>query len=431
MNHKKFWLFTLAFLLLCMTVVAIGGCAADDDDDDNTELGDDDDDSSNPDPTTGPVAPPADPDIIVNPAGIAAIYTDFFSNTLVAALDLVLGAFTEENLIDGSSTGASITTTLSNDVVLSTNPNAEHEIVIIDRINSTLTLIDSDDFSVIRQIDVGEGAALNPRDTIRITAEKSYATRYDVSGENGSDIAIYNPGTGEVTGKIDLAGQTTTDTVLARPDTLIRGYGLIWVTLSEISADFFSYGSGVVVGIDPESDEVRVNVVIPGLKNCQGSAYDPVANMLYIVCSGDWDTDFSDSAIVAIDAEADPPSVVATYSADSVGGGTQKFAQFLQVVDDKLFAIMVDPGWPAAVNDRLYRIDIADDSAELLFEGTAGFVFNGVLADTENETLYLSDAGWGASALRSFDLFGAPTTEPTAIDNTAAAGLGPNMLSFY
>jgi len=153
---------------------------------------------------------------------------------------------------------------------------------------------------VIRsQFSVGPGFAANPQDIFFLSSERAYVSRHEANPsptdeaadfDEGDDILIVDPESGEALGRIPLAGYAPPSEsggfFPARPGrmTLIGDY--IWTALRALSLDFQKGGEGVLVGIDPELDEVGQTLQLPGARNCGSLKAWASGDGAWGVCTG-------------------------------------------------------------------------------------------------------------------------------------------------
>src|SRR6185369_5461609 len=100
-----------------------------------------------------------------------------YKTTLVSLVDPVTDTVTKDNCINSGSKPVTLTATLSGDVVVPTQAQPSGEVLLIDRLNSTLTWVAPRTCEVTRQVNVGEGKAANPQDVIPVRDKKVYVAR--------------------------------------------------------------------------------------------------------------------------------------------------------------------------------------------------------------------------------------------------------------
>ena len=217
-----------------------------------------------------------------------------FSTMSLSILDTT-GALVRADCVD-SATGAngSVTSTISGDAVLPSQPQLGGNVVIIDRGNLALTFVDPTSCTITRQI-LLPGSRTNPQDVVMLAPHKAYLTRYDrnLAATDptlaGNDIAVIDPATGAQTGRIDLdsyASAVAGATILARPDWALLVDGQVVVSLNENDQGFANYGEGKILVVDPATDKVTAAVALTGLANCSGMSYVDAQKTLLVACGG-------------------------------------------------------------------------------------------------------------------------------------------------
>jgi hypothetical protein len=281
--------------------------------------------------------------------GLAVVNSDF-STTSLSILDAT-GALVRADCVD-SATGAtgSATKTISGDAVLPSQPQLGGEVIIVDRGNVALTFVNPSSCAIVRQIPV-PGVKTNPHDVVMLTNGKAYVTRYDLNLAAtdptlaGNDIAVINPTTGALLGRIVLdvyASTVAGATILSRPDRALLVEGKVIVSLDEVDQGFKSYGQGMLVVVDPATDTVAASVALTGLANCEGMTYLDAQETLLVACGGPFGGATSESGIAVVDLSVSPPvlkRVIPSAAFDGrpldiswvlalppTGGGTRAFA---------------------------------------------------------------------------------------------------------
>lgn len=304
--------------------------------------------------------------------GLAVLNSDF-SATSLSLLDGE-GTLVRADCVD-SATGATggATKTISGDVVLPSQPPLGGGVVLVDRGNGVLTFVDPVGCTIVRQLPV-PGPKTNPHDLVMLAADKAYVTRYDLNlaatdpDLAGNDVAIIDPTTGALRGRIPLDAYASTaggQSVLARPDRALRIDGRVVVSLDEIDQRFARYGEGKLVIIDPASDAVTAAVALTGLANCAGITDLPSARLVLVACGGPFGGPASQSGIAVVDFAVWPPALARVIPAAAFDGRPVNMGWVLALPPEtggtRAFAVTNDPN--AVDPDALFAFDYVDGTA--------------------------------------------------------------------
>jgi hypothetical protein len=305
----------------------------------------------------------------VNPppmTGLAVVNSDF-STTSVSILDTT-GALVRADCVD-SATGATggATKTISGDAVLPSQPQLGGNVVVIDRGNVALTFVDPSACTIVRQILV-PGVRTNPHDVVMLANHKAYVTRYDLNlaatdpALAGNDIAVIDPTTGALTGRIGLdayASPVAGATILARPDRALLVEGKVIVSLDEIDQGFKNYGQGKLAVIDPATDTITVAVALTGLSNCEGMTYVDAGKTLLVACGGPFGGPTSASGIAVVALGVSPPVLTRVIPSAAFDGRPLDMGWVLELPPasggTRAFAVTNDPN--AVDPDALFDFD--------------------------------------------------------------------------
>jgi hypothetical protein len=356
------------------------------------------------------------------PAGIAVIGSDFMSVSVPLA-DATTGAIIRDGCITSGSKPPGLTTALSGDVVLPSQPQPLHELLLIDRANATLTWVNPLSCEVLRQLNVGEGMSVNPHDVIAVSAHKAYVTRYAAS-----DLLIIDPSAATILGHVDLHAQSTRPAgdkpVSPMPDRGLLIGGRVYVSLNELSDDFKSAGPARVVMIDPMTDTVVGTIDLTALQNC-GVLAAPDSVHLAVGCSGI----FSDpgqidaSGVAWIDLAASPPAT----SVASAAGFAAAVSGFDLAVLSPALAFTVVPGdFTSMRPDALWAFDFTGGAPRKILDGSGPFALGGLVADAANKKLFIGDAADQDPRILLID-----ATMATVEKSISVSGLPPRSLAFY
>jgi hypothetical protein len=365
-----------------------------------------------------------------NALGVVVVHTDY-KTTAVSLVDPASGTVTKDNCIGSGSKAPQLTTALSGDVVPPTQPQPTHEVVLIDRQNATLTWVTPSTCEVARQLNIGEGKMANPQDLITISPTKGYVSRY---ASSHSDLAIIDPATAKITGRIDLEPHTPKAAggraVAPNPSRGVYARGKVYVVLTSLSEDYKYAATGRVVVVDPATDAVSGTIDLPPLKNCGSAAYLESAGALVVACGGLYGdpNQILDSGVAWIDLAASPPAVKVVLAA-AFG---RALSPFDAAAHSAYLAFAITGGeFSGTPPDQLWAFDPNVGAPRKLLDGKKAYTLSGLLVDPASKRLLVADAAPGAPKLHLFDLTdpGAPTLETSL--TSSATGLPPKYLSWY
>ena len=397
-------------------------------------------DGSAPPPTGTAVDAASDSAGTATPTGVVVLNSDY-SSCSVSFLDRD-GNLLLDGCLNSGSGGPGLAMALSGDVVLPTQVPAGGPVAIIDRTNTAITWLDAATCAVRGQLAVGTGFASNPHDVVTLSASKAYVTREAGNSkptpaagdfDDGNDVLIIDPARLEIVGRIDLLPFAPAG-VLPRADRALLAQGKVFVSLNAVSADYASYGTGRIVIIDPDRDQVTGTIDLPGVQNCGAMTYVAAAQRLLVACNGaygDPAAQAAGSAIVAIDLAQTPPVVVAQVAATAAGN--VPLSNLTVAAVDGTTALGVAVGaFGGTPPDSLWSLPLGDGVPAKVFDSTEGFVIGAVLYDQDRHRMLAADGTMNTAAyLRVFDQaaggFGAGRTVAT----NPTQKLPPRALSFY
>jgi hypothetical protein len=358
------------------------------------------------------------------PAGIAVIGSDYKSVSVPLA-DATTGAIVREGCITSGSKPPGLTTALSGDVVLPSQPQPSHELLLIDRANATLTWVNPRTCEVLRQLNVGEGMSANPHDVITVSAHKAYVTRYAPAA---SDLLVIDPAAATILGHIALGDQSTRPDgdrpVRPMPDRGIFTGGRVYLTLNELSDDFKSAGPARLVVIDPATDAVST-IDLPTLQNCGTLTALESVHRLAVGCSGVFDDpgQLAASGVGWIDLGVTPPAIQVVFAAEFAAPVSS--ADLAVLTPDLAFTVV--PGdFTSMRADALWAFDFAGGAPRKILDGSGPFALGGLVADAANKKLFIGDAADQDPRILVID-----ATMSTVEKTISVSGLPPRSLGFY
>jgi hypothetical protein len=368
--------------------------------------------------------------------GLAIVNSDF-STTSLSILDAA-GALVRADCVD-SATGAngSVTKTISDDAVLPSQPQLGNQLIIVDRGNVGLTFVDPGSCKILRQVLV-PGPRTNPHDVVMLTARKAYVTRYDrnLAATDptlaGNDIAVVDPTTGALRGRIDLdayASPVAGATLLARPDRALLVEGQVIVSLNEIDQGFATYGEGKVVMIDPATDTVTAAVALTGLSNCEGMTYVAAQEALLVACGGPFGGPASQSGVAVVDLSVSPPVLTRVISSAAFDGRPLSFGWALALPPNgggtRAFAVTNDP--KDVQPDALFAFDYVAGTATQV--ATSGPYTLGMPAGLPG-LLLMPNSTISTPRIELYDVTGTPAAT-TTFASDPVTGLPPQQIAPY
>ncbi|RKH54624.1 YncE family protein [Corallococcus llansteffanensis] len=342
------------------------------------------------------------------------------------------GMLSRDDCINSGTRAPALSQALSGDVALPSNPQAGHEVLLIDRGNAALTWVDPRTCQPLRQLAVGTGFAANPHDVVSLGANKAYVTRYERNNaptpaledfDEGNDLLIIDPSVPKILGRIDLLGTSPDPSVLPRADQALLAEGRVYVSLNALSPSFQSGSMGRVVIIDPGSDTVVGYVDIPGKKNCSTMTYLASTKTLWVSCAGvfsDGAQQANYSGLVAIDLGASPPAIKGVVDASAFGGRILlgKSAIFSE---QEIFAITAGD-FSGSPPDQFWTLGLSSSQATRLFEASESFVLGASLADLQRKRIFLTDGTASAPRIHIYD-----ASTPGTVREVSSFNPGPSL----
>ncbi|HEX3765174.1 MAG TPA: hypothetical protein VHW23_41040 [Kofleriaceae bacterium] len=372
------------------------------------------------------------------PVGLVVVNSDFMS-TSISLLDGSTGQVTKGDCIDSGTRPPGSTPALSSDVVVPSAPQPGNPVLLIDRKNAALTWLDPATCMPTHQLDVSTGFAANPHDVIGLSTTKAYVMRYDPSPNDagaGDDILIIDPSVPAITGRIDLSSfvvPVSGAVMKARPDHARLINGNVFVSLNELSDDFFSgVGHGRVIEIDPATDQVVATIDIPELADCVEMSYVEASQTLVVVCTGDFtaaDPTLT-SGIAYIDVSASPPVEVLHQTAAAFAG--RALSSYSGIAQNGALGFAVTPGvFGTTPHDRLWSFNVASGQATPVTDASDSFVYGTVLVDPDHLRVYLTDGFASTPRVQIYDYTSGTAVHQAAIEADAASGLPPREIARY
>jgi len=380
---------------------------------------------------------------LVPTTGLVSVNSDF-ATTTVSLIDPVTRALVRDDCVDSGSVSSDQSLTLSGDVVLPSQPQAGHPVVLIDRKHAVLSWVDPQTCKITGQLRVGSSTfAANPHDVVPVADGKIYVTRYarnaDAAAqadERGDDLLIVDPRPSPpaVMGRIDLASFAG-EGVEAHPDAGILAGGKVYVSLGNQSADYTVTAAGRVVAIDPGTDQVTGMIDLPGLKGCSRLDYIEASKTLVVACGGSFsDADqTAGSGIALVDLGAEPTLVKKVISG-TTPGAPFNFLWVRAFAENRLFAATLGAtdftSGAQLAPDALYLVDGVAGTAVKILEAAAYDLGRAAGGGTPG-ALFLPDAKASGPAVHIIDASASPPVEVGQLDANPANHLAPREIAWY
>jgi hypothetical protein len=321
------------------------------------------------------------------------------------------GKVKSAGILRSNSASPGLSVALSGDVVAPTDRVSTGQILLIDRYPaSVITIFDPAAASVVRQINVMMRS--NPHDALFARPDALYVTRYERKPDagkepfdEGSDVLVIDPGSGQITGRIDLtpAMAGAPADIEPHPDRMVLRDGKVHVLLAAYSANYQKSDDARLVTIDPATHTISGHTVVIGSRGCAGLAATQDGARFAIACSGTFGGELTptlDGAGIAIvDRMTDGSYAVSTFlGADVVGSAPPSFSLDFVSPERLLVATFgeLDPTGDVLRTDRLYEVDIPSATARVLAasDGEA-FAFGDVRCAPGCATCVVADASRG------------------------------------
>ncbi len=325
-------------------------------------------------------APPSGVELPEGPCGRGVfVASSDYQSTSIAILDWE-GELAAASILSSGSEQTGLSAPLSGDVVAPTARTSSGKLVLIDRSQAVITILDPVTASVEQQITVGTGFAANPQDVLE-TGGELLVSRYGQNPEPGREpfdeggdlLVVAGDGTLEARIDLDAAMAGAADGILPRPSRLSPVGGHVAVLLSAYSRDFSSSDDGRVALVDPERREVVSFARAEGLRGCSALAVSPSTTQIAVGCSGTFagsSTPSLEDSGVMVFALGSDASLTESWrlSAAELGGDPVSFSIAFAGEDRLLTTTFGRLGDDAAQErpDRLLLVDLETSSVSEL-----------------------------------------------------------------
>ncbi len=404
-----------------------------------------------------------------NPDGeLVILQSDYISTRVV--LSNADGEVVDSIFLSSGTCVSGLVSSLSGDVVLPTQPFANH-LAFIDRRNTDVLTLVANNGSV-RQFDLRQergpgqvrtGASTNAMDAISIATNRGieyWISRHDPNRsplarvENrGDDILVLNGDGNFVTSIVCDDSNVGNTAILARPEKLVSftdrdGKAWVLVALARLSENFSVAGPAAVCLIDPESYESRtfeLSILDPRLRemtNCGlvHATQTEAVSSLAVLCRGATFAGVEErrrsAGLVSFRLENGLPLVHFVWRASDFPQMPVPSGSVLMLGPDTVLAVSrADAGG----HDRWVKYSVAEDrettTFEILYEAQNAFVLGDGSARQVSATetrVYLPDAEHNTLLLRDWrrDAHGVWRSEPERTSSLPSGSLPARVVAW-
>ena len=378
------------------------------------------------------------------PAAVIVVMSDFVSTQV--ALSALDGETLSASFVSTASAGTSgLSFALSGDVAVPSTRPPSGRVVLVDRFGTNVvTWLDPETARVLAQLPVGTGFQSNPQDYLELDARRALVSRWDENAapgtqpfDAGGDLLVIDTQTPAITKAIALPREGD---VPPRPGSLSLVGDAAVVTLERLARDFKSAGDAVLVGVDPASERVAWQLVLPGLENCGGLTLSPSGRSAALACTGFIDREgraenLAQSAVVVFDVTRNPPSELRRFPASVFAG--EPVQSELEFFSETGVLVKTQTTFGGTRNNRLLALDLESGDAVTLVEadsdsrdGGQGIVYGGILCTPGcGNVCLLADADRGI--LRRFAIANGALEPLSSVRVEHEVGLPPRGLGSF
>ena len=324
---------------------------------------------------------PAGVDVPEGPCGHALVVMNSDYQSSSVAIVGYDGDVLSSAIVSSASETTGLSVPLSKDAVLPTTRTEAGEVLLLDREQAVLTVLDPVTATVTSQIELATGFnGANPQDVLEIGPSKLYVSRYGANAnagsepfDQGSDVLVVDRESEEILGRIDLAAmmEGAAEDILPNPSRMVRRGDQAFLLLSAYSKSFAKSDDGRVAVIDTETDEALSFAVVTGMRGCSALALAPSGDRVAVGCSGTFAGDavpsLEDSGVVVFRAGAEGDiDEEQRFSAEDLGGDPLSFS--LSFASDQSL-LLATFGRKNAANeqerpDRLLALDLSTGTTD-------------------------------------------------------------------
>jgi hypothetical protein len=320
--------------------------------------------------------PPAGVDVPDGPCGHALVVVNSDYQSSSVAIVGYDGAVLSSAIVSSASETTGLSVPLSKDTVAPTTRTTAGDVLLIDREQAVLTVLDPVSATVTAQIQLSTGFnGANPQDVLEVGPDRLYVSRYGANAnagsepfDAGSDILIVDSASAEISGRIDLASvmEGAADGILPNPSRLVLRDDHAFLLLSAYSKSFAMSDDGRVAVIDTNGDTVSSFAVVVGMRGCSALSLSPSGDRLAVGCSGTFAGDavpsLEDSGVVVFSVGANGDlDEEARFPAQDLGGDPISFSLSFATDDSLLIGTFgrKNADGDQERPDRLLALDIA------------------------------------------------------------------------
>jgi hypothetical protein len=390
------------------------------------------------------LAPEASPPTLSEgPCRAVSVNSDY-SSTSVSLLDGE-GRLCAARVLSSGSAPPGIVSALSGDVVPASTRHPDSWIALVDRYpNSVLTFVHPDERHVISQLSVGTGFAANPQDVAFLSRTKAYVSRAETNKapgrelfDEGGDVLVIDPAAPRIESRISLLGFTDAgpggEPLDPRPGGFALAGGLVWVHLHHLSRDLSAAGPGLVLGLDPSTDEVREEIRLDAFRNCSAIDAPPGGEGFWLACSGrfgDREEQINRSGLAWVDLSSGEAKVAWSASAEDMSA--QPLSFYLAAEDEHVAYAVVFGDLEEGRPDVLLRVDRRADPPAREVANAPAYGRGQPLFSEELSVLMVPRGDPESPSVMRFERGPDGTLTPlTPTDPDPAVGLPPRHLGWF
>ena len=328
---------------------------------------------------------PAGVDVPAGPCGHALVVVNSDYQSSSVAIVGYDGDVLSSAIVSSASETTGLSVPLSKDTVTPTARTTAGDVLLLDREQAVLTVLDPVSATVTAQIPLATGFnGANPQDVLEVGPGKLYVSRYGANAnagaepfDAGSDVLVVDSASGDIQSRIDLASvmEGAAEGILPNPSRLVLRDDKAFLLLSAYSKSFTMSDDGRVAVLDTAADAVSSFAVVTGMRGCSALALAPSGDRLAVGCSGTFAGDavpsLEDSGVVvfsvgangdldeesrfpAADLGGDPISFSLSFASDSsllIGTFGRKNTAGDQERPDRLLLLDIASGATVAVGE--------------------------------------------------------------------------------
>ncbi|HVW27006.1 MAG TPA: hypothetical protein VHC69_16690 [Polyangiaceae bacterium] len=340
--------------------------------------------------------------------GVVVAESDYTSTNV--ALIGIDGSVLAPNVASSATRAVGLTAPLGGDVVVPTMPVVGSEIVLLDRDQSSSSVIwVNPETAAKRSFSVATGFNSNPHDYVLVSSSKAYVSRYTTNpmpGETpfdtGGDVLVIDPRKPSITGSIDMTPALGDDRARAQPypDAIVLAGDRAYVLLDALPANITAppQAPSRLAVVDTTKDELVTTLVLDGFFNCIGLALSPDAKRIAVTCGGkqleNAPADLSASGVAVVDITAEP-RIEQKFAATDLGPGPVGF--FAAFSSETSLVLQTfgydDPTTGMSADDTVIRLDLTTGATTVVLRSAGQpFTIGGMVCDIACGACFVADA---------------------------------------